>query len=274
MKVQSLWISLSCFVSVIAFASESHYHSQHLKALQGMNPSDVNGYTTDKPDEAAYSDNHHGMEGVATQTTLTNPHAQILLESAHKRPFFALDPKTDPMITHADEAIANPEQTIRTASENTYIDPEYEEKICEESKPTFQVECTKTLKVSTLTQKQRVYSHSLYSDTQYNKIFDRYEYTPHLPHDRVSWHQDGNWHQRGRINIYYYESQELQFDEKAGTSTVGDWQRITLDQFNQSTNDLIQDEWIDSCAYLKDHETLKRERLKQSEQPETTGERQ
>ena len=224
----------------------------HLQQLKTMSERDVNGYVTSRPAQSRYLDRAQSLDGAASQHAVTNDHAQILLESAHKRPFFALDPHKDSLITQGDEAISHPEQTIRTATEYQYTAPEYTDHVCEESKPTFQVECTKTLNVAVISLKQRIYLYTHYHGWSGNY----YSFTtsePYFKDDEVHRRWDGcNWWHNEVNNIYRYEIQEVEFDSQQGTSKAGVWKEITKEQWNKIPDDSLHDEWIDSCGYLKD----------------------
>ena len=226
----------------------------HLQQLKTMSERDVNGYVTSRPAQSRYLDRAQSLDGAASQHAVTNDHAQILLESAHKRPFFALDPHKDSLITQGDEAIAKPEETIRTATEYQYTAPEYTDHVCEESKPTFQVECTKTLNVAVISLKQRVYLYTHHHGWRKGGYFEYYTLNPHDRDYEVLYNDwDGcNWSNHTVINNYRYEIQEVEFDSQQGTSKAGAWKEITKEQWDKVPHDSLHDEWIDSCGYLKD----------------------
>ena len=126
------------------FNAQQRYDSL-INQLKGMNPQDINGYKTDRPPESHYLEQGQTLEHTSSQQTAANPHAQSLLESAHKRPFLAFDPHNDPLIINSDDAIQDPEKTIGTMGEQRPQGPPYTEELCEESKPESLFTCQKTL---------------------------------------------------------------------------------------------------------------------------------
>ena len=109
-------------------------------ALSTINKSEIPGFTTDNPPEAALYDNAKLIDDQARQSLQTSDVGQTITETAKTRQRFTIDPHTDPLFTaaqeHSMEEILNikDEQEVRQAEGVI-------EKTCEEGGEDITYEC-------------------------------------------------------------------------------------------------------------------------------------
>lgn len=150
----SVWIALGllgliccCIISVVQ-GSEQQFAKQRqadgIRVFQSSSAKDVPGFKTASPPETGLN-NYAALESATMQTFKANEAAQFLQESAASRPYFALDAAKDPIVLNSVAALADPEAFIAKGEYENRAELEYEDKVCEESKPNTVYTCSKNL---------------------------------------------------------------------------------------------------------------------------------
>ena len=144
---------LICLSSLPLGASEMGFSRKLQERFKNTgkstNPSQVPGYKTDSPPETAYFE--HNALGKANSTVFTTHKlANDVRKIAEDRPYFRIDPETDPIMKNATEVVQNPEKVIEGGAYNRTPQTTYTLKKCKEAKPDGEFKCSKSLLISSI----------------------------------------------------------------------------------------------------------------------------
>ncbi|MEN8236235.1 MAG: conjugal transfer protein TraN [Pseudomonadota bacterium] len=148
-RVMAIRIAVGFLIAgVIDSAQASEFAKQRqteaIGAFKSASAQDVPGFTTDTPPETGLN-NYAALESATAQAFNANAGAQFIKQSAATRPYFALDAAKDPIVLNSAEALADPEAFIAKGEYTNRVDPVYEDRFCEESKPDTIYSCHKNL---------------------------------------------------------------------------------------------------------------------------------
>lgn len=144
----------------VTFASNpTNYSNQDaINCFNAVSRADIPGYVTDSPSESDL--NHYSaLESAISQRALMSESAQLVHQLAQNRPYFILDVHKDPIVLNSQDAVRDPEKFLGQKKYSNKIPPDYELKICEESKGQQIYTCTKTLIEPTIKITPAKYSH-------------------------------------------------------------------------------------------------------------------
>lgn len=114
-----LLLILTMYAVLSAGMAEGHTKGKALagsllggvQAAASTSPATVPGFVTDSPKEASLDNGSIG--GAISAEVRSNEAAEAISENSSKRQKFVLDPTTDPLFINANQATANPEQTMQ-----------------------------------------------------------------------------------------------------------------------------------------------------------------
>ena len=147
-----------CITTLHANEHANTLQRQAANIAKTTTPESIPGFVTGTPPEARL-DNVHALEAAGESATSTSQYAKDVQEIAETRPYFVIDPKKDPIMTHAQNAAKDPEAFLQSQMHNRKPRTTFEFKKCRESKPATELTCQKSLLTPTIHIEPAKYSH-------------------------------------------------------------------------------------------------------------------
>ncbi len=104
----------------------------------------VPGFKTSHPKETSLND-HHALSVATERVFNKDEHSQHLKQVAETRPYFVIDLAKDPIVKNSTAAVQDPERVLSSDLYNRRPITKYAVKTCQESKPSTEFKCSKTL---------------------------------------------------------------------------------------------------------------------------------
>ncbi len=118
--------------------------AQALASPKNLNPELVPGFKTAHPKETSLND-HNALATATERVFNRDEHSQHLKQVAETRPYFVIDLEKDPIIKNSTAAVQDPESVLSSDIHNRRPLTKYVIKTCQESKPSTEFKCSKTL---------------------------------------------------------------------------------------------------------------------------------
>lgn len=206
---------------------------------------------TEKPPEISLQEGAN-LDQATTQAFQTEG-GRFIKDSLEKRPYFRINPNTDPMMIFSDQ-IYHKKEALLAGQAITVTLPQFN-KTCEcvEGKENFEVKCTENLVSGIHTAKRTLYQGT-YHRGWHNEYWSYWRHdTPHETSRQVFRHFDGcNWWDHHIVQFNEFEIKEHTFNKVLGHFEDQGWRPVDQKAYDSFTpeKDEWKDRWASSCPQI------------------------